>query len=174
MKESRAILTTTMAISREPVQDSQIMATFTHIYEPMEWPVLHLTLLHPRFCTSRRPEKRLHPTSYLDGICGIAAFIVFLSHIHKHLSFASWLDNHASFVSLVFQGQSAVAVFFVVSGFSISYKPLSLARAHKFSALGENLMPAVCRRHGQDIPAHCRRDIPGSTLRVLGSAGSPG
>ncbi|KAF4631837.1 hypothetical protein G7Y89_g6290 [Cudoniella acicularis] len=83
---------------------------------------------HPR-------TAKLYPTSYLDGIRGFAAFFVFINHsVYEWYpkSFRGWDGKGESrliqfpWVRLIISGHSMVCIFFVVSGFSISYKPLKL------------------------------------------------
>ncbi|KAL8393600.1 hypothetical protein RB595_003370 [Gaeumannomyces hyphopodioides] len=84
----------------------------------------------------QRPGWRLHATSYLDGLRGIASFIVFFCHYteenHKYMvpSYGLNPDGQASsflqlpFFRIAFSGRPMVHVFFVISGFVLSHKPL--------------------------------------------------
>ncbi|KLU88006.1 hypothetical protein MAPG_06995, partial [Magnaporthiopsis poae ATCC 64411] len=84
----------------------------------------------------KKPGWRSHPTSYLDGLRGIASFIVFFCHYteenHRYMvpSYGLNPDGQASsllqlpFLRIFFSGRPMVHVFFVISGFVLSHKPL--------------------------------------------------
>ncbi|KAL8403007.1 hypothetical protein RB594_008316 [Gaeumannomyces avenae] len=89
------------------------------------------------FRHSRTRIDRLGPTSYLDGMRGVAAFVVFLCH-YFYTCFRiaegwGYNGNDSALtlpvLRLWYQGPPMVAVFFVVSGYALSIKPLRLARA---------------------------------------------
>lgn len=102
-------------------------------------------------------SPRIHPTSYLDGLRGIASFIVFAHH------FTNWVNPYLAyygvdtekrpsslvqlpFIRVIYSGRPMVHVFFVISGFVLSRKPLQLARAHKYDDLHKCLSSSVFRR----------------------------
>ncbi|KAF6226855.1 hypothetical protein HO133_008296 [Letharia lupina] len=101
--------------------------------------------------------SRIHSTSYLDGLRGIASFIVFVHHftnwVNPYLAYYG-VDNEKRpsslvqlpFVRVIYSGRPMVHVFFVISGFVLSRKPLRLARAHKFDELHKTLSSSVFRR----------------------------
>jgi len=101
-----------------------------------------------------RPEK-LHPTAYLDGIRGIAALLVFVFHL-SYSCHDTWSayggggKNHEflklPFVRFIWNGPSKVSIFYVVSGFALSYKPVKLMRSHAWTELTHNLSSSVFRR----------------------------
>lgn len=116
--------------------------------------------LLPSFISSRlsheRPgPHRLGPTSYLDGMRGLAAFIVFFCH-YFYTSFTiadGWGSNDANydvlklpFLRLMYAGPPMVAIFFIVSGYALSLKPLKLARGHKWSDFTTTMSSFVFRR----------------------------
>jgi peptidoglycan/LPS O-acetylase OafA/YrhL len=111
--------------------------------------------------TSGAPEK-LRPTAYLDGLRGFAAFLVYIHH-HELWAHASTMLNHVFengfgyadhyfFVGLPVVrhffagGHFAVSTFFVISGYVLSLKPMSLLQAGEYTALGDNLGSALFRR----------------------------
>lgn len=81
---------------------------------------------------------RASPTAYLDGMRGVAALAVFFCH-YFYTSFRiaegyGFGDNNYNFMKLPvirlwYQGPPMVCVFFVISGYALSLKPLKLARA---------------------------------------------
>ncbi|KAL8337880.1 hypothetical protein RB598_006663 [Gaeumannomyces tritici] len=107
----------------------------------LSWPARLLRTLPPSFVADmmwpdQRPGWRLHATSYLDGLRGIASFVVFFCHYteenHKYMvpSYGLNPDGQASsflqlpFFRIAFSGRPMVHVFFVISGFVLSHKPL--------------------------------------------------
>ena len=79
--------------------------------------------------------------AYLDGLRGLAALIVFLTHVRGEL-FVQWTDldasshgpvNYALFV-LTRLGREAVIVFFVLSGYLVGGQALIALRQRRFSA----------------------------------------
>lgn len=104
----------------------------------------------------RGSKRKLYPTSYLDGLRGVAAFIVFIDHFATNWfeplrrGYGSTEENHyliqLPFVRLLFAGRSSVAVFFVISGFVLSYKPIKQIRSGQFEALLDTLASSVFRR----------------------------
>lgn len=107
----------------------------------------------------REPPKpeRQHPTAYLDGIRGLAAFAVFLCH----LAYQTWFITFGfgagepgenawpaqlPIIKLIYSGPPAVALFFVISGYALSYKPLRQMRAKQYDGLMVTVSSAVFRR----------------------------
>lgn len=94
-----------------------------------------------------------------DGLRGIAAWFVVLHH--SSLLWFSW-DVHSAWrggfaengwlvklpmIRLMIAGPPQVVIFFIVSGYAISHKPLKLARQGRFTELGATLSSSVFRRH---------------------------
>jgi peptidoglycan/LPS O-acetylase OafA/YrhL len=118
-------------------------------------------LLCPRGTGSSDGPRQLRPTAYLDGLRGFAAFLVY---IHHHQLFAHGLKElkvfesgfgyegefHLSTFFLLRNfftgGHLAVAIFFVISGYVLSVKPLSLIHAGEYLKLFDNLASAFFRR----------------------------
>lgn len=107
------------------------------------------------------PAEPLRKTAYLDGLRGFAAFLVYWQH--HELWAHSVEENHifentfgfeghyrfASFpgVRIFFNGgHFAVATFFIISGYVLSTKPLSLIQAGEQAKLADNLGSALFRR----------------------------
>ncbi|KAH7393408.1 acyltransferase family-domain-containing protein [Cadophora sp. MPI-SDFR-AT-0126] len=83
--------------------------------------------------------SRKRDTDYLDGLRGIAAFIVVIHHLVKR-PYPAYQDGFAStpqnwhllqlpFLRLFYTGGTMVAVFFVISGFALSSKGIQLIRS---------------------------------------------
>jgi peptidoglycan/LPS O-acetylase OafA/YrhL len=107
-----------------------------------------------------QPEK-LRPTAYLDGLRGFAAFLVYWHHheLWAHVpvqgmslesSFGyDGLHYFAAFPGVrnfFHGGHFAVATFFVISGYVLSAKPLSLIHAGEQAKLADNVGSALFRR----------------------------
>lgn len=110
----------------------------------------------PSFLDRNAQPRKLHPTSYLDGLRGVAAFIVFVDHFavpwfeNLKYGYGSSEENYwlpqLPIVRLVYSGRASVGVFFVVSGYVLSSKPLQLIHASNHVALAATLSSAVLRR----------------------------
>jgi peptidoglycan/LPS O-acetylase OafA/YrhL len=98
----------------------------------------HLRSAHlPSFRRPNPHPRKLHPTSYLDGLRGTAAFIVFLHHSTQAFvpSIKSgWASSPQSLnllslpvIRIYYSGGAMVSIFFVISGYVLSIRPLQLA-----------------------------------------------
>jgi peptidoglycan/LPS O-acetylase OafA/YrhL len=122
-----------------------------------------LEILRPAILT-RGPRKQLKPTAYLDGLRGFAAFMVYWQHhqvwarvglmpeIGNVLENAYGYEDKYYLVCLPFLrtffagGHFAVAVFFVISGYVLSAKPLTLIQAREYLKLEDSVASALFRR----------------------------
>jgi hypothetical protein len=101
-------------------------------------------------------KAKLHPTAYLDGVRGVAAFIVLVYH-----GLSDWFPalrygygsgpEYFNFLQLpmvriFYQGRGMVTIFFIVSGYALSYKALRQMRAAQYSALLDSLASSTFRR----------------------------
>ena len=95
----------------------------------------------------------------LNGLRGISCLIVFNYHllfVFTHATDRSWgtVTDHGDnkgfmqlpFVRLLYAGHSMVIIFFVISGYVLSHKPMKLMRAGKYAELQQNLSSSVFRR----------------------------
>ncbi|KAF8861068.1 hypothetical protein BDZ45DRAFT_647964 [Acephala macrosclerotiorum] len=102
------------------------------------------------------PPRTLHPTSYLDGLRGVAALIVFLDHFVLNWYYVlrnGYLSSPTDvyflqlpIIRLIFAGRASVGVFFVISGFVLSHKPLKRIRSGDKAAVLSTLSSSVFRR----------------------------
>lgn len=104
----------------------------------------------------RQNEKPrvLSPTAYLDGMRGIAAFSVFLCH-YFYTCFViaeGWGSGGSNyhflklpFIRLFYSGPPMVCIFFVISGYALSLKPLKLI--HSASSSPSSSTPARTNEH---------------------------
>ena len=103
-----------------------------------------------------KPEK-IYPTAYLDGMRGLAAFAVCICHLSYQtfwITFGfgqgepgenSW-PIQLPIIKLFYSGPPMVAIFFVISGYALSYKPLKQMRARQYDGLLATMSSSVLRR----------------------------
>lgn len=104
-----------------------------------------------------RPVWKVHPTSYLDGLRGIASILVFFCHYtennHPYLvptyglnkdQTSSWLQ--LPFLRIIYSGRPMVHIFFVISGFVLSYKPIKAIHSQDLDKCYEILSSSTFRR----------------------------
>lgn len=101
-------------------------------------------------------RKQLHATAYLDGLRGVAALIVYVFHF-GYLWFPSLRHGYGStpedvwlaqlpVVRALHSGRASVTVFFVISGYVLSAKPLATLRAGRADAVFDLLAGGLFRR----------------------------
>ncbi|CZS93312.1 uncharacterized protein RAG0_03661 [Rhynchosporium agropyri] len=131
------------------------------------WAKSILTFISPSILqkNSKKPLRKITETSYLNGVRGLAASLVYI----QHLLYAHWLHTGYSsspgrdsliqlpILRLLFSGRFMVAIFFILSGYVLSYKPLQLARSGSTITLYDNLSSTAFRRtprlFGPVVPA---------------------
>ena len=102
------------------------------------------------------PGRSSLGTSWLDGLRGVASLQVFFFHFFGR--YAPWGRSYGSspedkyfyqlpiFRSIWGAGSSAVCVFFVISGYAITVKSLSLLRRKQYDDLYKSLCSSLIRR----------------------------
>ena len=113
--------------------------------------------LRPEFISPR--NRPVHETSFLDGLRGFSAFLVYIAHnilsangVFTNLEVGFGYRGEyklitAPWLRLFFTGSHvAVAIFFVISGFVLSRGPLTLIRDERYAELSGSLASALCRR----------------------------
>ncbi|KAF9872288.1 hypothetical protein CkaCkLH20_10115 [Colletotrichum karsti] len=106
--------------------------------------------------SSRTTPKRLSPTAYLDGLRGVAAFTVYIFHI-TYLWYPSlrmgymvtpaynWFSQ-MSMIRILHSGRSSVAVFFVISGYVLTIRSLTMIYQRKNDQFLNTLVGSSFRR----------------------------
>ena len=105
------------------------------------------------------PPETSRDTAWLDGLRGLAALIVFSSHFHQFLHIPyievpwgareeyKWQIWRLPFLRLwTCGGHAQVSIFFVLSGFVLSWAPLQMIRQGQFERLVTSLGSATLRR----------------------------
>jgi len=128
--------------------------------QPSRW---SFDLVRPEFLNLRpgNSRKPLRRTAWLDGLRGFAAFIVYLHHnqlwahgLNGNLIYESAFgyEGRHYFAALPFVrhffsgGHFAVAIFFVISGYVLSIKSLSLIQKGQFQHTADSVGSALFRR----------------------------
>lgn len=89
-------------------------------------------------------KKELHPTAYLDALRGYAAFIVFMYH---GFGVPNIWFLHLPIIRVFFGGgPGMVAIFFVISGYVLSYRMLKMMRNKEPTRLLDSLASSTFRR----------------------------
>jgi peptidoglycan/LPS O-acetylase OafA/YrhL len=127
---------------------------------------LFLALL-PRYMQRNglQPTKKEHVTSYLDALRGWAAFVV-LNH-HHNPYYATWLLEQPGF-TIITAGRGMVDVFFVISGYVLSYRMLKLMRTQQAVGLLDALVSSVFRRYLRLFGSAAIASFVGMVLVVFG------
>jgi peptidoglycan/LPS O-acetylase OafA/YrhL len=103
----------------------------------------HLTIIFPRRLRPAHGNKDLHPTAYLDAVRGFAAWIVYNGHIFdtKHWQPTTFPKK------LFIDGIAMVDLFFVISGFALTFSILgAVHRGDSIKAL-DSLGSSIFRRY---------------------------
>ncbi|KAI1298844.1 acyltransferase family-domain-containing protein [Xylaria venustula] len=148
-----------------------------------------LRVLIPSFVcplsTQAEPEKQ-RPTAWLDGLRGFAALFVVLHHMSLiwfpwdiHNGWTDWNDHliQLPIIRLVISGKANVMLFFVISGYALSWKPLNLVQNNEHPKMYQTLASSIFRRHPRlFIPAViiCTPAPVIAYLGGFGGAGMPG
>lgn len=117
---------------------------------------LHDRLIkQPVLCANARRAGTTTKIRTLDGLRGLACLFVFNEHytynFSKSFLYGYGVEDHRTIIQypgirLFFSGFSMVAVFFVISGYVLSYKPLQQMRTKKAGELQKTITSSVFRR----------------------------
>lgn len=117
-----------------------------------------LVALVPSFLWTRRKERKLYATSYLDGLRGVAALFVVFHHYALNFTASSQDGWHSGepashdwfflfpLVRVIHSGRFMVIIFFIISGYVLSLQGLKLARSGETEKLLDSLASSVFRR----------------------------
>lgn len=103
-------------------------------------------------CLERRQPDE---TAFLDGLRGFASFIILVHHFSEQYQFEIDVgfgrDEQRSIFRLpvirtFYSGGPMVAVFFVISGYALSYKALNLSRHQSWESLFHKVASSIFRR----------------------------
>ncbi len=121
------------------------------------------SFLHRRQQNDQAKSDRLAPTAFLDGMRGLAAFAVFICH----LTYGTFDITHAwgappdpemqqpnafreflrlPIVRLLYSGPPMVAIFFVISGYALSHKPIRQMRSRQLDRFLTTMTSSIFRR----------------------------
>lgn len=127
--------------------------------------ILLPTFLHPHRCMAPEKPDTLPPTAFLDSCRGLAALVVMFTHIlygtfnityawganpqqhtgsHEQQVYREFL--RLPIVRLLYSGPPMVQIFFVISGYALSYKPLKLMRSRSQGELMTTMTSSIFRR----------------------------
>ncbi|KAM0288010.1 hypothetical protein ACHAQH_000078 [Verticillium albo-atrum] len=110
------------------------------------------------FDNNRADHKglRIHATSYLDGLRGLASLVVAICHYtednHEYFIPAWGLNEKPSaalqlpFIRIVYSGRPMVHIFFIISGIVLSYKPVRAIHTHDVERCHSILASSAFRR----------------------------
>lgn len=132
-------------------------------WKPSRAPRINLDLFKPEFLAlfSSSTKKAVRSTAWLDGLRGVAALLVYFHHnqlwshsVKGNLVFegAYGYEGRHHFASLPFVrlffsgGHFAVATFFIISGYVLSFKALSLIQKNQQGSAADNVASALFRR----------------------------
>ena len=134
------------------------------VWKPVRTSKWNLECVRPEFLSlgpTAKPQKPIRSTAWLDGLRGFAAFMVYIHHnqLFSHglkggrvFENSFGYEGHHYFgafhgVRLFFAGgHFAVAIFFVISGYVLSLKPLSLIQKNQSQTAIEGVGSALFRR----------------------------
>ncbi|CAK7228370.1 hypothetical protein SEUCBS140593_006893 [Sporothrix eucalyptigena] len=133
-------------------------STWPAIYQRMgEFRVLVPSFLQPVDPSVNASARKMHPTAWLDGMRGMGAFFVVWNHStvmwfgwHIHNGWGINENEHwlvqLPIIRIFISGPPQVAIFFVISGYALSYKPLKLSRMGRFAEAYEAIASSAFRR----------------------------
>lgn len=125
-----------------------------------QWIIFLARLLLPSFVTNRlfgrsraKNAGPRRPTGYFDGLRGVAALIVYVFH-YSYLWFPNLGSGYGSnegnrwfwqlpIIRVVHSGRASVSIFFIISGFVLSIKTLSIIKAKGGKLDGDKALESI-------------------------------
>lgn len=113
------------------------------------------SFLQGRHMSDQARPAKLGPTAYLDGMRGIASLCVFFCHFgyQSYSLMHGWGGEGANFnimrlpfLRLMYAGSPAVSIFFIISGYALSYRPMKHIRNRNFKEFASGLSSMAFRR----------------------------
>ena len=108
------------------------------------------------YTNSAVAPRKMHKTGWLDGLRGVASLMVMFHHSSVlwyrglHRGWGSSPENYHfvqfPIIRIFYTGPAMVAIFFVISGFSLSYRALGLIRQARFAEVLDALSSSTFRR----------------------------
>jgi peptidoglycan/LPS O-acetylase OafA/YrhL len=113
---------------------------------------------------SRREPRKLHRTSFLDGLRGVAALIVVINHhcmnykryFQEPFTFGPYEEGEdpinfthpmqLPILRIAITGGAMVPIFFVISGYVLSFRLIKMIKNRQYEELGERLFSSAFRR----------------------------
>lgn len=141
-----------------PVGKNQL-ATPRHT-SARQWMMLLSRILLPSFMTNRlfgRSRAKIpappRPTAYFDGLRGVAALIVYIFH-YSYLWFPVLRNGYGSseantyfwqlpIIRVIHSGRASVTVFFLISGFVLSVKTISVIKSSRNKLDSEKVLDSI-------------------------------
>lgn len=145
--DAEALKESSSSPSFRPHASAQLLSLLGQLRRLIAKCLAMLLIIFPR---SLKPanNKKLHSTAYLDALRGYAAWIVYNMHfIPKEWRADTDITLIRPFVHVWFQGRAMVDLFFVISGFALSYSVLGHMHNQQPTRVLESLASSVCRRH---------------------------
>jgi peptidoglycan/LPS O-acetylase OafA/YrhL len=117
------------------------------------------SFIQPLFTRERLKPEKLRSTAYLDGMRGLAALFVFFCHYSYTcfiITYGYGLENRGNgdnnnflqlpIIRLLYSGPPMVCLFFVISGYALSLKPLKQMRTRAWGDLTGTVSSSIFRR----------------------------
>jgi peptidoglycan/LPS O-acetylase OafA/YrhL len=122
--------------------------------------ILLSRILLPSFVTNRlygrsRPKSIIppRPTAYFDGLRGVAALIVYIFH-YSYLWFPVLRNGYGSseennyfwqlpIVRVIHSGRASVTIFFLISGYVLSVKTISIIKTSRSKLDSEKVLDSI-------------------------------
>ncbi|KAF7714442.1 Uncharacterized protein PECH_002200 [Penicillium ucsense] len=114
------------------------------------------SFLHPYMGAAAAPPAKLHAIAALDGLRGWACLLVFNFHflftytwkvaVGWGFAGSNFGIHQLPFLHMLISGHIMVAIFFVISGYVLSYKPLKTIRKQSYADAFSVLASSTFRR----------------------------